>query len=519
MQDYKAFRIILLINILYFCHMSTFRLSTSLFIFTGLVLVLSCHRASPSDSQSGIPVEYRMGTKAKQDNLPEGYQKYIVSEEDLEAFIHNRILESKSKGSEIFVLSVTPYSFDGIPVFYVIDYNEGWEIVSADKRGPIVLGHNDTGSFDENMTNEPLLCWIESLGGDIISRRYDSGHEENISEWAIEREAACLKHWSSINAESVFIRNYIPETKVIHDSIMPPPGGHWELRSVESETLVDTVVNHLTQTSWHQHRPHNNACPFKSTPNLADSVIADIRSPAGCVAIAAAQLLYYYHYKIGTPVNAPSSAYCNDRNNASPAPVVHIDTTMSSTVWNAMSLNTHGSYDASYALIADIGKRVNMDYGDSGSGALSSDLQSVFSYYGLSLTYYDSYQPVLMLSSLQRGFPCYVSAYGTREHHFFNYYTYSNGHAFLVDGYKSYYTKYTKTYEWIEPLSPDEQSIIEDMIVIEYSTPYITTIQMNWGWDTSNNNETFSISGDWETIVNGQTRNYIYEREMFYGYY
>lgn len=84
---------------------------------------------------------------------------------------------------------------------------------------------------------------------------------------------------------------------------------------------------------------------------------------------------------------------------------------------------------------------------------------------------------------------------------------------------KSYYTKYTKTYEWIEPLSPDEQSIIEDMIVIEYSTPYITTIQMNWGWDSSNNSETFSISGDWETIVNGQTRNYIYEREMFYGYY
>ena len=124
-----------------------------------------------------------------------------------------------------------------------------------------------------------------------------------------------------------------------------------------------------------------------------------------------------------------------------------------------------------------------------------------------------------MLSSLERGFPVYISAFGARTHFIFDYYYYSHGHAFLVDGYKSYYTKYTKTYEWVEPLSPGEQSIIEDMVVIEYSTPYISTIQMNWGWNTSNNNESFSISGDWETVVNGQIRNYIYKRDMFYGYY
>ena len=183
-------------------------------------------------------------------------------------------------------------------------------------------------------------------------------------------------------------------------------------------------------------------------------------------------------------------------------------------------LSSGDTFDASYALIADIGKRVNMNYGNSISLASSSSLQSVFDYYGLDLSYYSSYQPALMISSLERGYPIYLAAMGTIIPHMWGlYYTYEDGHAFLVDGYRSYYTKYTKTYQWVEPLSPDEQSIIEDMVVIEYSSPSIQNIRMNWGWATYHDSLLFSIMGNWNISDGANNYNFIYEREMYYGYY
>ncbi len=493
------------------------------FLFISLLLAFSCEQTALFEPMHESSLDSVLSTKGGEASLPENHELYIVSDTDIEAYIKNVILEGESKNKTISVNTVTPYKYDDLPVFYIIDYNEGWEIVSADKRGPVVLGGDSIGSFEDLMSNEAMLSWVSSLGGDILNRRYDANHYVELDQNVRESEEACLRHWASINAEEDFINSYIPKTKVIHDSISPlPTGGHWELVSVESEDFLDTDIGHLTVTRWHQHTPHNNACPYLSTANPGNPDDYFDRSPAGCVAIAAAQLLYFYHYKIGIPDKAPVTAYCNDKNNAFPHPTVHVDTTMSTTVWDSMDpgplyLTWGDTFDASYALIADIGKRVNMYYGNSGSSATSSDLQSVFSHYGLSLSYYNSYQPSLMISSLQRGYPVYLKAYGTVISQFWGWY--ADGHAFLVDGYKSYYTKYTKTYEWVEPLSPEMQSIVPDMVVIEYTSPSIQIIRMNWGWGNTNISETFSIMGSWATTVDGENYDFIYERGMFYGYY
>lgn len=46
------------------------------------------------------------------------------------------------------IVSINPVTFDRDTAYYVLQYSEGWEVVSADKRGPIILAFSDTGDYD-----------------------------------------------------------------------------------------------------------------------------------------------------------------------------------------------------------------------------------------------------------------------------------------------------------------------------------------------------------------------------------
>lgn len=71
-------------------------------------------------------------------------------------------------------------------------------------------------------------------------------------------------------------------------SIDPEPqeDGHWVANITTITEIVDTVP-HLTNTRWYQGDPYNKYCPLKSDGSGK-------RAPAGCVAIAAAQMIYNF---------------------------------------------------------------------------------------------------------------------------------------------------------------------------------------------------------------------------------
>ncbi|MBO7467791.1 MAG: hypothetical protein J6T94_08950, partial [Bacteroidaceae bacterium] len=58
----------------------------------------------------------------------------FVSESDIDAYIHFKQLLAKGKGKEFEVLEVAPLGLDDrTTLCYLLNYNEGWEIIAADK--------------------------------------------------------------------------------------------------------------------------------------------------------------------------------------------------------------------------------------------------------------------------------------------------------------------------------------------------------------------------------------------------
>ena len=62
---------------------------------------------------------------------------YYVTDEDIDAYIHFKCLQTKD--DSLVVDSIRPITFDSEgAICYLINYKDGWEIISADKRAPVV---------------------------------------------------------------------------------------------------------------------------------------------------------------------------------------------------------------------------------------------------------------------------------------------------------------------------------------------------------------------------------------------
>lgn len=51
-----------------------------------------------------------------------------------------------------------------------------------------------------------------------------------------------------------------------------------------------------------------------------------------------------------------------------------------------------------------------------------------------------------------------------------------------------------------------------------YSTPTISMIAMNWGWERYTGQQWFALTGDWLTETNDGTYNWNIKREMIYNF-
>ena len=89
----------------------------------------------------------------------------FVSQDDINSYA---IIQSFKHGKSI--VSISPVLSYGILTSYIIQYESGWEIVSSDKRGPIVLALGEEGSYNEEDMPPAAIEWIESLNGEIAYR-------------------------------------------------------------------------------------------------------------------------------------------------------------------------------------------------------------------------------------------------------------------------------------------------------------------------------------------------------------
>lgn len=387
-------------------------------------------------------------------------------------------------------------------VLYVsINPDGGWMIFSSDTRVPPFVAQCDSGSFEKLMKVDGAKLWIQSMAEEMTVIRSLPDEELNFSEKEIASNKA---FWESISSPDKFVRENLSQMTRITDLDVPLVMGHYEYRcSTVDRDVIDSISRMIT-TDWHQRSPYNIYCPYKSDYSG--------RAPAGCVAIAGAQMLYYLHNRYGVPATAPSEAYCDGDVNS----YTMDQTNYTTDIWDYMA------YDGYYAapLIANVGKRVNMDYKDDGSGAYTRDLvNNVFEPYGISCTY-TNYNTTLLKNNLIDSIPVIIGAYSQENP---NTGILSSSHAFIADRYKYTHNVIKNYYIWVYGDYPPHTPVpyVPEKVTYSYSSPNIYMIGFNWGWGSYYNipSEWYTLTGDWiSSRVSMSNYNWNTNRKMIYDF-
>lgn len=175
--------------------------------------------------------------------------------------------EKKVKNSKIFK------DVKNRDVFYVFNYenNEGFSIISADKRMVPILAQSDSNyfDFDSYKENPGLSYWLTTV-------------EEHIT---FLRDSADNQTESDKGTNIAY--GWIPSaTSARTNDIEPcPPGGCGGGGSTES-------YGPLIDRQWGQGCGFNDYSPSKSNGPCG-------RAPAGCGPVAVAKVMWYYRNRLG----------------------------------------------------------------------------------------------------------------------------------------------------------------------------------------------------------------------------
>ena len=193
-----------------------------------------------------------------------------------------------------------------------------------------------------------------------------------------------------------------------------------------------------------------------------------------------------------------------------------------------MALNKYSvGTDYVAILMGEAGLKLDMNWGGDASGAPFSNLQNLLNVNGINSTLCD-YNTSTVTSSLNNNYPVMISAYADKRPHTFIitwYYSYHDGHAWIIDGYETKRTKYTYYYQWIPTdnngITPIQQIKrvpdlpVENLVKIETSISSTQYWIMNWGWNGDYNSGRYLSSGN---IWSAGGYDFQYEKEMIFNY-
>ncbi|MCR4964221.1 MAG: C10 family peptidase [Bacteroidales bacterium] len=224
----------------------------------------------------------------------------------------------------------------------------------------------------------------------------------------------------------MFLSQYQKEIAAIRELGLQPAEDvkeAWEeLYNHQAKNTLEVVVSPLLTSNWNQTKFYNQYSPKDSeSPNGYDG-----RTPNGCVAVAMAQIMYYYRYpEQGSGQHTNHSSYGN----------FTVNFANETFNYEVMEDMLSGYNDNVARLIFDCATSVDMMYSPEGSGAYSEDVPNA-------LVTYFNYSPDAQRSS----------KYGTNNSQWRNYlktdlnalrplyysgYSDDGGHAFVCDGYNS----------------------------------------------------------------------------------
>jgi hypothetical protein len=448
-------------------------------------------------------------------------------------------------------------------LFYLVNFddNQGYSIIAADSRIrdeiALFVGH---GNLDENEVENPGLA--------VMLSRLDDYAARSIAEyeaWCDSVEVSMMARIAEDYAELADeIAAYLDSLEQGESGtrIDPLPEYENEYEVIDTEYVygpwtTQTQVEPMIPVEWNQGGmvwkdkdtgekfyvdwPFNRAVElyYSSIHSSNPDYIADLHAqsnpqyiPAGCVAIAVAQLMAYWQWPTSyhglSGGNIDWDALCEWSG-------YYSDYSDGYREWSGTMLSAPADVQILCAsLILHIGLDVKMEYDVGGSGADSADAIDLLEDLGYTVSSKQNYNYNAALASVNAGRPVLMDGYSHRtENGIFGinlWYTYQNSHTWLIDGYLKQQQAVTVTYTW-HPILNNPTPITRTRVLPEAFTTTETYnysrefFHNNFGWNGTDNGYyvpgIFDASSDGNSADlpsntrSGEDGNYQYDLEMW----
>ncbi len=416
-------------------------------------------------------------------------QEYFVTAADLENFVKYR--RSASKRSDLTVKEVKSYGFDSSQtLFYILNYDQGWEVISADKRIQPTLAHGDSGEFTMDSDNEAMKFWMNMLADGVLQMRLGNVESEVATASSESKDSADeptsdhTAFWDAISPTN--------SSRTRFEPLVPNPGPIGPIEGIRYSYLVDSEIVSTTttyygtqlDTRWGQQAPWNEFCPLKEGSETA-------RAPVGCVAVAGAQMMYYFYHTLGWQLYIPTyvsvtgdTTQHNYNFGSYNYRMFENMSTKEDEVSNSLTTS------CSAKLMSYVGHIADMDYTPTGSSASTNDLVNSWSdIYNIECTHVYEYDYYAICDSfIVYNQPLLIS--GNSE---------NNGHAWVIDQLKRTVETikyYYATFDTIQLPSYIETLDKEDADRTEIESSITSEVHMNWGAGFVNPSAYYSVFPD-----------------------
>lgn len=437
-----------------------------------LLLLSGCYKERPSFVVNSINVQHL---------LHEEYENNCISIEDIRRYIDHSET-SNTKGIEtLSIIPIIDKTQDTL--LYIVNYSDGWVILSSDRRTPAEIASSPSGTISLNNNNRAFLSWLNSTAIDLKRIKESDDDELNFSKEEIHAHRSV---WEKISGNRM-VDPDIPitpgdDTLTLGDWVLYDTYYYYETYDSKEHTMVPE--------HWSQSFPYNNYCPLDNNGN---------HYYVGCAGVAAGALLHYFYRKN----NYPSSF--------NGIPMDSIAVNYYDYNLNADSTDVTARYLR--AVNDDMGLTVTINYWQGGTFAFPSQVSSFFSNHGYSCSY-SSFDADIVKSNLLSQKPILMVAF---DEWILNLANISEGHYFIIDGYELKRPVTAYYYVFVENGAIRPQ--YGERVVYEYGAPFVAHVTMNWGWsdqwtDNPQNDGWFTLTGSWATD-NGT---YDIFRHMFYNF-
>jgi len=280
-----------------------------------------------------------------------------------------------SDKDEIVIDRAIPFTRENDTLFYIFNFKQnGFVIISADNVAPPVLGYCYNNKFEQATIPPGLEYLLSRYVGEIYCLRAEK----------VEPTKEVKNKWEQL----------------LDDKIS-------RLKSAKGS------VSQLINSTWAQGWSYNMYCPVDNGTHV----------PAGCVAVAMAQVLYKWNCRVeGTGQHSYQSDYGTEYANFENA----------NYQWHAMDSSSSDQYNA--LLIYHCGVSTDMDYGPKSGTTVHKAAVALRNYFGFP----DKTKKIIrwfhpfdwkntLKGNLNRGLPI---IYGADQF-------LAPGHAWVVDGYNA----------------------------------------------------------------------------------